>query len=108
VVAQEVRKLAERSQVAAREIGTITGGSVGQAETAGKILGDIEPAVRKTAELIEAINESAKTQDEGITQIKDAIGQINRATQQNSAASEQLAATSEQLQGLMKNFRVSA
>src|SRR5262245_51716164 len=43
VVAGEVRKLAERSQVAAQEIGEMAGNSVAVAEKAGKLLGEIEP-----------------------------------------------------------------
>ncbi|MDH4191340.1 MAG: methyl-accepting chemotaxis protein, partial [Betaproteobacteria bacterium] len=41
VVAGEVRKLAERSQVAAQEIGEMAGSSVEVAEKAGKMLGEI-------------------------------------------------------------------
>ena len=43
VVAAEVRKLAERSQVAAQEIGDLAGSSVKQAERAGNLLNEMVP-----------------------------------------------------------------
>jgi methyl-accepting chemotaxis protein len=43
VVAAEVRKLAERSQVAAQEIGEVAGNSVELAEKAGRLLAEIVP-----------------------------------------------------------------
>jgi methyl-accepting chemotaxis protein len=49
VVAAEVRKLAERSQIAAKEISSVSTSSVEIAERAGKILGDIVPGIQKTA-----------------------------------------------------------
>src|SRR5690606_17789147 len=51
VVAAEVRKLAERSQVAAQEIGEVAQGSVALAEQAGRLLDEIVPAIKKTSDL---------------------------------------------------------
>ena len=47
VVASEVRKLAVRSQTAAKEISELAGSSVSLAENAGKLLDDIVPAIKK-------------------------------------------------------------
>ena len=52
VVAAEVRKLAERSQVAAAEISTLAGGSVELAERAGSLLETIVPSIKKTSDLV--------------------------------------------------------
>jgi methyl-accepting chemotaxis protein len=99
VVAAEVRKLAERSQHAAKEIGDLAGNSVAKAERAGKLLDEIVPSIQKTSDLVQEIAAASSAQSESVQQIGDAMGQLNRATQQNASASEQLAATSEELSG---------
>ena len=55
VVAAEVRKLAERSQTAAREIGQLASSSVGLAESAGLVLERMVPSIHKTSELVQEI-----------------------------------------------------
>jgi methyl-accepting chemotaxis protein len=97
VVAAEVRKLAERSQEAAREIGELAGNSVSTAERARRLLDEILPSIQKTSELVQEISAASAEQSESVLQIGDAMGQLTRATQQNAAASEELAATSEEL-----------
>ena len=99
VVAAEVRKLAERAQVAAREIGELAGGSVKQAEAAGALLEQMVPAIARTSELIEEINAASDEQASGIGQINQAVSQLNATTQQSASASEQLAATAEEMNG---------
>ena len=97
VVAAEVRKLAERSQVAAQEIGHLAGSSVDQAERAGTLLETIVPSIQKTADLVQEITAASAEQNSGASQINGAITQISQAIQQNAAASEELAATSEEV-----------
>ena len=99
VVAAEVRKLAERSQEAAKEIGDLAGSSVSTAERAGKLLDEIVPSIQKTSELVQEIAAASEEQSESVVQIGGAMGQLSKATQQNASASEELAATSEQLSG---------
>jgi len=99
VVAAEVRKLAERSQEAAKEIGDLAGHSVSTAERAGKLLDEIVPSIQKTSELVQEIAAASQEQSQSVTQIGGAMGQLSKATQQNASASEQLAATSEELSG---------
>jgi methyl-accepting chemotaxis protein len=96
-VAAEVRKLAERSQVAAKEIGELAGGSVDLAERAGKLLDEIVPSIKKTADLVQEITAASEEQSSGAAQINNAMNQISQATQQNASASEELAATSEEM-----------
>lgn len=97
VVAAEVRKLAERSQEAAKEIGDLAGHSVSTAERAGKLLDEIVPSIQKTSELVQEIAAASQEQSQSVTQIGGAMGQLSKATQQNASASEELAATSEEL-----------
>ena len=97
VVAAEVRKLAERAQVASREIGDLARASVTQAEGAGALLQSMVPVIAKTADLVAEINAASSEQATGISQINDAVGQISSATQHSASASEQLAATAEEM-----------
>jgi methyl-accepting chemotaxis protein len=97
VVAAEVRKLAERSQVAAQEIGDLASSSVTQAERAGTLLTEMVPTIRKTSDLVQEIASASSEQSSGVGQINGAMGQLNQATQQNASASEELAATAEEL-----------
>jgi methyl-accepting chemotaxis protein len=99
VVAAEVRKLAERSQEAAKEIGDLATDSVDTAERAGKLLDEIVPSIQKTSELVQEIAAASQEQSQSVTQIGAAMGQLSKATQQNASASEELAATSEELSG---------
>ncbi|MGY0196239.1 methyl-accepting chemotaxis protein [Leptothrix sp. BB-4] len=99
VVAAEVRKLAERSQEAAKEIGDLASNSVSTAERAGKLLDEIVPSIKKTSDLVQEISAASEEQSSSVTQIGGAMGQLSKATQQNASASEELAATSEELSG---------
>ncbi|HJW23342.1 MAG TPA: methyl-accepting chemotaxis protein [Rhodocyclaceae bacterium] len=115
VVAAEVRKLAERSQVAAQEIGNTAGSSVKLAEQAGTLLDEMVPSIKKTSELVQEIAAASQEQSSGIAQVSAAMTQLNSTTQQNASASEQLAATAEQLGGqaeqlqqLMTFFRLDS
>jgi methyl-accepting chemotaxis protein len=107
VVAAEVRKLAERSQEAAKEIGDLAGNSVSTAERAGKLLDEIVPSIQKTSELVQEIAAASQEQSQSVTQIGSAMGQLSKATQQNASASEELAATSEELSGQAEQLQQS-
>jgi methyl-accepting chemotaxis protein len=115
VVAAEVRKLAERSQVAAQEIGTVASGSVELAEKAGRLLDQMVPSIKKTSDLVQEISAASQEQSSGVSQINSAVTQLSQTTQQNAASSEELAATAEemsgqaeQLQQTMAFFRTNA
>jgi methyl-accepting chemotaxis protein len=97
VVAAEVRKLAERSQIAAQEIGEVATNSVELAEKAGGLLSEIVPNIRKTSDLVQEISAASSEQSSGVGQINAAVGQLNQTTQQNASSSEELAATSEEM-----------
>ena len=99
VVAAEVRKLAERSQVAAQEISTVASGSVELAEKAGTLLDQIVPSIRKTSDLVQEISAASQEQSTGVSQINSAVTQLSQTTQQAAAASEELSATAEEMNG---------
>ena len=97
VVASEVRKLAERSQAAAVEIGELSGNTVKAAQEAGAMLDKLVPGIKRAAELVEEITAASREQDVGAAQINQAILQLDQVTQQNAATSEEVSATSEEL-----------
>ncbi len=65
MVASEVRKLAERSQAAAAEIGTLSIDTVKAAQQAGDMLGRLVPDIKKTAALVEEISAACREQMSG-------------------------------------------
>jgi methyl-accepting chemotaxis protein len=106
--------LAERSQVAAQEIGGLAGKSVGVAERSGQLLSDLVPSIKKTAELVQDVAAASTEQSGGVTQINTAMSQVDTVTQRNASSAEQLSSTaeelaaqSEQLQQLMTFFRLA-
>ena len=115
VVATEVRKLAERSQAAAQEISSLTASSLKVAERSGQLLNELVPAIRKTAELVQAVSSASREQGAGVHQVNQAMTQVDRVTQTNAAAAEeltrtagQLASRAQELQNLMSSFRIQA
>ncbi|PXX48031.1 methyl-accepting chemotaxis protein [Aquitalea magnusonii] len=104
VVAAEVRKLAERSQIAAQEISQVAASSVGLAEQAGKLLGEMVRSSGRTADLVQEIAAASNEQAGAVNQISSAVQQQNASTQQTASASEELASTAEQMSSQAENL----
>ena len=111
VVAVEVRKLAERSQIAAKDItGKITQ-SIQTIDTGNQLAKDssqslvaiqesakeVAKALDQVTELVSNIAETCKEQSCGSAQIAQAVTQLDEVTQQNSSTSEECASASEEL-----------
>lgn len=97
VVASEVRKLAERSRIAADEIVKLSSESQKTTELSNTHTKELIPKIEKTANLVREIAASAKEQTIGADQVNSAIQQMNGITQQNAASAEELASNSEEL-----------
>jgi methyl-accepting chemotaxis protein len=97
VVATEVRKLAERSQKAAKEIGGLAGSSVAAAERSGELIETLVPAIRKTAELVQEVAAASQEQSSGVAQVSKAMGLVDQVTQRNASAAEELSSTAEEM-----------
>ena len=97
VVATEVRKLAERSQQAAKEISEVATSSVRVAERSGQLISSLVPAIRKTADLVREVAAATAEQSSGVSQMNRTMTQMDDVTQRNAAASEELASTAEEM-----------
>ncbi len=105
VVAAEVRQLAQRSAVAAKEIAVLIGTSVERVGagtrlvgSAGTAMDDIREKVQRMSGLIGEISEAAAHQAEGFRHVNQTIGELDRSTQQNAALVEQSAAAAKSLE----------
>jgi methyl-accepting chemotaxis protein len=115
VVATEVRRLAERSQTAAREIADLAANSVKVAERSGDLLKELVPSIQKTAELVQEVTIASREQASGVNQINKAMAQVDQVTQRNASSAEELSSTAEEmasqaesLQQLMGFFQLGA
>lgn len=97
VVAAEVRKLAENSQVAAKEIGEVSKRSVEISKNSGVLLSSVVPDIQKTTQLVQEIAAASAEQSSGAHQILSAINQLNTVVQQNAASAEELSSNSEEM-----------
>lgn len=97
VVAAEVRKLAERSQVAATEINKVSFESVDIAQKSGEYLRNVVPNIQKTSDLVQEISAASVEQNSGAEQVNSAVQQLNQIVQQNASTAEELASSAEEL-----------
>jgi methyl-accepting chemotaxis protein len=96
-VATEVRQLAERSRVAAVEIGTLASTGASTAEALGVQIASLVPLIRSTADLVVDVSRLAHEQAASVDEIHRAIGGVHRVASDAAAATEELAATAEEL-----------
>jgi methyl-accepting chemotaxis protein len=96
VVAAEVRKLAERSRIAADEIVSFAHTALSTTEHVRNLAEELSPEVKKTTELIQLISSASSQENTEVELINSSIKQMNEVIQQNAAASEELATSSEE------------
>jgi len=97
VVATEVRKLAERSQVAAKEIRTVASSSVDVASRAGTRLEELVPSIQRSTDFTQEVAAASTEQAAGVQQMNRSMLQVDQITQRNATASEELAAAAEEM-----------
>ncbi len=119
VVAGEVRALAQKSALAAREITALIARSAERTDTGAR---EIEQAsaeirslvdkIRQVAQLIDSVDAATTEQTSGLGQINAAVSQLNDITQQNAALVEESATAAaslsdqaRQLLGVVQRFR---
>ena len=112
VVAAEVRKLAEKCAIAAKDIDSVSTGGVQVAKLTGNVFSKVLPEIQQTTLLVQEIATSCRQQATGSAQINTAIQRFNNSTQQFASISEKVAANSdnlmqqaEKLQEIIKFFK---
>ena len=105
VVAAEVKKLAERSGIAADDIVSVTKKGVVLADDAGEVLAKLVPDIERTSTLIQEIAASSLEQTNGVEQINNATQQLSQVVQQNASSSEELASNSEELSAMADQLK---
>jgi methyl-accepting chemotaxis protein len=105
VVATEVRSLAQRSAVAAKEIKTLIAASVEQVdagsrmvEQAGVTMHQVVTSIKHVSDVVAEISASSREQSMGIEQVNTAILQMDDSTQKNAAMVEEGSASASALQ----------
>jgi methyl-accepting chemotaxis protein len=105
VVAQEVRSLAQRSAVAAKEIKALIDESVAQvsmgdvlAGEAGATMREIVESVQRVTDIMSEISAASREQENGIVQINQAVREMDDVTQSNAALVEEAAAAATAMQ----------
>jgi methyl-accepting chemotaxis protein len=104
VVAAEVRTLAQRTGVAAREISNLIKDSlqriargVDLVSRSSQEMSRIVDGSRESTALVSNINNAAQEQASGIAQVTQAVLQLNGIVQANSAQSEEMSAAADSL-----------
>jgi len=93
VVATEVKKLAERSRAASKEIAfSPSRASASPRRPAARLL-EMVPSIKRTAELVQDVAAACREQASGVAQISNAVTSADQVTQQNASAAEELAST---------------
>ena len=104
VVAGEVRSLAARASVAAREIKVLIDDSADKVSVGTQTVADVGSRIKGIVDevvgvrqLIEEVSVASAQQESGIGSVNTSVADLDQATQQNAALVEQLAATTESL-----------
>lgn len=97
VVAVEVRKLAERSQEAAREIEHLADTSLAHVESVRAIMEQLAKEIVATSEYVEAIAQAQQNQRGDAALISSSISNLSSISQQNNNASEMMLIHSREL-----------
>lgn len=104
VVAAEVRKLAERSKIAATEIVSLAENSLQLSMKSGNQLAEMLPEIEKTTKLINEIADSSLEQNNNATLVSNAVQQLNSVAQQNASISEEVTANADEMANRAKDL----
>jgi methyl-accepting chemotaxis protein len=97
VIASEVRKLAEQSQTAAREMDVLTKSGGELSAQSGRLLGRLVPEIRRTADLVRSIREASAEEAASVDEVTRVMGDVDEVAQKSAAAAEELSAMAEEM-----------
>ena len=104
VVAEEVRNLAQRSAVAAKDTAALIEEAIANSNQGASKLERVATAIRaitdsasKVKGLVDEVNEASRQQTQGINQVATAVTQVSTVTQTAAASAEESAAAAEEL-----------
>jgi hypothetical protein len=104
VVADEVRRLAQRSTQAAKDTSTLIEASIARAGDGSRRVGEVVQAMSALTErldrlngLVQQVKNASGQQTQGIDQVTRALSEMGQATQNNAATAEESAATGQEL-----------
>ena len=97
VVAAEIRKLAEKCAIAAKEIDNVSKGSIAAVKQNGEAFNIVLPRFQRITDLLQDIAAACKEQANGSEQINAAVQRFNNSTEQFSAIADAMASNSENL-----------
>lgn len=103
VVAEEVRKLAEQSQDAAKKIAELIGVIRADTDKAVLAMNDGTREVKTGAEVVNAAGVAFKEIADLVTQVSGQVREISSSTQQMAAGSQQIVVSAQKIDTLSKN-----
>ncbi len=104
VVANEIRKLAENSRLAAQEINLLASDSFSAADKAMQVLAEIKPNLKQNVNLVQLINKASKEQNLGATEINNALQELTDIIYENTEDSSKLEENSKKINQLAKKL----
>lgn len=114
VVAEEVRNLAQRSALAAKETGSKIENAIRKSRTGVEIsakvtgsLQEIQSKVREVDQLVAEIATASHEQSTGISQVNEAVMLMDKVTQNNAASAEEGASAAEELHAQADTLKTS-
>ncbi|HEX2207570.1 MAG TPA: methyl-accepting chemotaxis protein [Longimicrobium sp.] len=105
VVAEEVGKLSERTDTAAREIAELAVRSLQVAGRTEQLIGELLPTIRAAVVRVQQVARAAAEQAASVDEIGRAMERVDGVAEHNAAAAQELAATAEQLSAQAEALR---
>ena len=114
VVAQEIRKLADKTMIASSEIDKLLKSNNSISEITSKQVNIVIPEISKSAKLVNEIVVASKEQQLSASAVNTAIQKLSEITSENSASAEQMSASAdevsaqaEQLKKIVASYNVT-